>query len=349
VPTASTVVRLRTVFTPEDSGLLTALLADFEAQTQYRVEMVNEEDVYGSARKGLADIVISHYGHKDVDSFVMEGSGRWPAPVFSNQLALFGPPEDPAHISGLTDLAVAYQKIADTKSPFVVNSLPGLGYLLQIVAEVDGNPDRSGWYLDEGLQKEAAIRSAAARGAYTTWGITPFFKLQATEHLALAPMVVGDPILQRMMVSVVVTPEKYPGVNVDGAVALQKFLLAPKTQAKIRAFRIPEVDAQLWWPAARNNNLQLVMSGGNFDGGSSTDAAPTANGSDDAAVVCMTGSSVAYLCPCLLPGGQGDCATGLVCFNFPNYGARCTHTCSMNGDCASPSSGCNGMGVCKAQ
>jgi tungstate transport system substrate-binding protein len=256
--TSKTVVRLRTVFTPEDSGLLSALAKDFEAQTQYKVEIVNEHDVYGSARKGLADIVISHYGHKDVDTFVTEGSGRWPVPVFSNQVALLGPPSDPAHVSGLTDFVAAYRRIAETRAPFVVNKLPGLSYLLSIAAEVAGNPDRSGWYLDEGLAKEAAIRSAAARGAYTMWGITPFFKLQTSEHLALASMVVGDPMLQRMMVAILVVPEKYPGVNADGAAALQKFLVTPKAQAAIREFRIPEIPAQLWWPAARNNNLQLV-------------------------------------------------------------------------------------------
>src|SRR5262245_52185662 len=172
-------VRLRTVFTPEDSGLLSELASGFQKETGYRVDIVNEEDVYGSARKGLADLVISHYGHKDVDTFVLERSGRWPQAVFSNQLALVGPASDPAHVKGLTDLAEAYRRIAESRAPFVANELPGLKYITKIVAEVDGNPDTSGWYHADGLKEEDAIHAAAKTGAYVLWGVTPFLKLKA--------------------------------------------------------------------------------------------------------------------------------------------------------------------------
>ena len=36
------------------------------------------------------------------------------------------------------------------------------------------------------------------------------------------------------------------------------------------------------------------------------------------------------------------------CFNFNMKGPKCTHDCTSAGDCESPSTGCNGMGVCKA-
>ena len=72
----------------------------------------------------------------------------------------------------------------------------------------------------------------------------------------LVPLVVGDPIFQRIMVSIRVNPEKVPGVNADGAKAFEEFLLAPATQARIRAFRYPDFDQQAWWPAGRHNNAQ---------------------------------------------------------------------------------------------
>jgi hypothetical protein len=65
--------------------------------------------------------------------------------------------------------------------------------------------------------------------------------------------VLDDPILQRLMMTVVVNPEKIPGINVAGAAALQKFLTMPATQARIRAFRVPGVNHELFWPAARDN------------------------------------------------------------------------------------------------
>ena len=53
--------------------------------------------------------------------------------------------------------------------------------------------------------------------------------------------------------TVVVNPEKIAGVNVAGAVALQKYLTSAAIQARIRAFRYPGVSQQLFWPAARDN------------------------------------------------------------------------------------------------
>jgi ABC-type tungstate transport system permease subunit len=52
----------------------------------------------------------------------------------------------------------------------------------------------------------------------------------------------------------VVNPKKVRGVNADGAEAFQDFLIAPATQARIRAFRYPDFDQQAWWPAGRHNS-----------------------------------------------------------------------------------------------
>jgi len=64
---------------------------------------------------------------------------------------------------------------------------------------------------------------------------------------------VADPILQRIMVSVVVNPDTVPGVNAEGARALEQYLLAPATQARVRAVRYEGFDAQFWWPAGAHN------------------------------------------------------------------------------------------------
>jgi hypothetical protein len=60
------------------------------------------------------------------------------------------------------------------------------------------------------------------------------------------------------------------------------------------------------------------------------------------------GTDLPYMATCAVVGNPGDCASPDQCFDFPNRGMYCTHTCSANTDCAPPSTGCNGMGVCKA-
>ena len=257
---ATGTVRLASVVTPKEGGLYDDLLPDFEKQTGYRVELTTGEDVYGPARAGQADIVISHYGHQEVKAFVSDGFGLWPRTVFFNQLALLGPPDDPARIRGVGDLLEAYRRIALSRTPYIVNDIEGLKSLGQILWNATGRPDRSGWYFDDGLREQDAVAAAVRRGGYMLWGLTPFLTSQQTSKVNLEPVFLNDSLLQRIMVSIVVKPEKAPGVNVQGATALQNYLLSPATQARIHNFRLPGIDGQIWWPAGRNNLAMYLPS-----------------------------------------------------------------------------------------
>ena len=252
-PAQTSIIRLSSVVTPRDGGLYDELLPGFERQTGYGVELTTQSNVYGPARDGQADVVISHYGHRDAQAFVQDGLGQWPQPVFSNQLALLGPPDDPAEARDLTDLTEAFSRIAQTESPFIVNDLEGVKYLSEILWHAAGRPEKGRWYHDEGLKEKEAIEEAVRQDGYVMWGLTPFLAAQQEDPIDLYPLVLGDPLLQRIMISVAVNPDNVPGVNVEGATAFQQYLLAPDTQARIRAFRLPGIDQQIWWPAGRNN------------------------------------------------------------------------------------------------
>jgi tungstate transport system substrate-binding protein len=250
----SSTVRLAVVFTPEDSGLLAELLPDFEKQTGYSVEVDSRNDVYEVARQGRADLVISHYGHNPLEAFLTEGLGLWPRPVFANQSSLIGPSSDPAGIRDVTDAVEAFRRIAETRSPFIVDNEETEKYLGEILWEAAGRPDQEGWYIDEGLRGPAAVQEADRRGGYTLWGLVPFLIFQGATGIDMEALNVADPLLQRVMVSVVVNPDQIPGVNVEGARALERYLIAQGTQARIRAFRYPGFPFQIWWPAGRNNS-----------------------------------------------------------------------------------------------
>jgi tungstate transport system substrate-binding protein len=248
-------VRLALVNVPDD--VLRPLLPGFQTQTGIRAEIVYAgNDPFTVAREGKADLVISHYGHEGVEPFITDGVGLWPHPVFANQMALLGPPSDPAHVRGLTNTSEALRRIAATKSRFVVNNSAGAKYLEDIFWTGAGVPNNGDWYLDLKSQGPQAARDAAERGAYVLWGLPPFLRLKRQTSLDLEPLVVGDSVLQRIMVSMVVNPKKVPGVNVDGARAFQNYLIAPATQAQIRAFRYPDFDQQAWWPAGRHNSAR---------------------------------------------------------------------------------------------
>ena len=253
------IVRLAVVITPESSGLLTQLLGDFEKQSGLKVIVDSRQDVFGLAREGKADLVLAHYGHGGTEGFCTNGFGFWPRPVLANQSALIGPVSDPAQVAGSRDAVEAFRRIARVKAPFIVNNSVTEKYLLEVIWQAAGCPDRTGWCLDKGLRNQAAtkdaIEAAVNEKAYTLWGLVPFLKyVEANPQCGMKALVTDDPMLQRLMVTVVVNPDRVKGVNVTGARALERFLIAPETQARIRAFRMAGFDGQVWWPAGRDNS-----------------------------------------------------------------------------------------------
>ena len=247
-------LRLAVVNTPQFSGLLDDLLPGFERDTGIKVEVYSGNDVYRKARGGEADLVISHYGKKGVERFVMEGYGKWPKIVFSNQAVLIGHRSDPAAVRGVTSIAEAFERIVDVKAPFVHNNIPGIDYITEIALESAGRPGREGWFLDDGQVKAAAILLAEEKRGYVIWGAFPFLRFdRERDSSELKILVAADPSLQRIMAAIVVNPDKVRGVNAKGARALVDYLLSPRVQAKIAAFRAAGSDLQLWWPAGRNN------------------------------------------------------------------------------------------------
>ncbi len=251
---SSRVIRLATVRTIVDGGLLPELVTDFEQRSGYRVAVSVGEAVYDEARAGHADIVFSHFGHKQTQAFISAGLGEWPQLVLFNQIALLMPPADPAQIADVTDPVEAFRRIAQTQSAFVVNDSDGLRSLAETLWNAAGRPEKGDWYVDAGVREQGAVQAADAAGGYTFWGLTPFLVAQQHLPLRLRPLILNDVLLQRVMATVVVNPERFPEANVAGARALQQYLLEPATQARIRAYRYPGIDQPIFWPAARNNS-----------------------------------------------------------------------------------------------
>ncbi len=250
------VLRVAVVNTPD--VLLADLIGIFERGTGYQVALQITEGVFDVARAGRADLVIAHYGHAGTEAFMSEGLGRWPRIVFSNQAVLVGPSSDPAGVRGIADAAEAFRRIAARGGEFLVNNAPTERYLAEVLWRTAGSPAKSGWQIDLQLRDQDTIEMAASRGAYTLWGLVPFVRLQEQRlqqgrPLGMDALVVGDPAFQRVMVSIVVNPARVQGIDQEGALAFERFLLDPSTQARIRAFRHHGLAGQTWWPAGRNN------------------------------------------------------------------------------------------------
>jgi tungstate transport system substrate-binding protein len=309
-------LRLSSVVTVRDGGLWSELLPAFARQTGIKVDLSAREDVFTPARAGGADIVYSHYGHKDLHGFVMGGYGLWPRTVLFNLVCLLGPPQDPAGVRGLGDLGEAFARIVRSGASFEVNNIPELVYLTDVVLGAAG-VGKGSWYVNHGLSKQDAMVRASTRGAYTIWGVTPFLDIAATNHLKLEPLVTDDPILQRIMVTIVVDPRKVPGVNAHAANAFQSYLISPATQARIRAFHNKTLGRPIFFAAGRNNEAALLLGNGAGSGSGSGSGGGngTGNGSGSGPGSGSGGetgrATVAANTDEHAPSGEACCASGI--------------------------------------
>lgn len=251
-------VRLALVNVPDD--VLRPLLPAFEQQHRLRASIVyTGNDPFAVGRAGDADLIIAHFGHEGVEPFVTAGLGQWPKAILSNQMALIGPAADPAGVRETRRLADALRRIAATKAPYISNASAGARYLEAIAVNSAGITGAAGFGAGT-LENAAAVKVAAERGAYVLWGVPPFLRWKRQQSIEratdLEPLVTDDSTLQRIMVSIVVNPKAVKGINADGATTLQSFLLSPEIQARIAAFRYPDFNRQVWWPAGRHNSAR---------------------------------------------------------------------------------------------
>lgn len=252
-------VRLLTVGAAlTDQQFQEEIVTAFEQESGLDVTVaVGMQDIFDQARRSEADIVMSHFGFVELERFVTEGYGHWPAMVMSNSVAFISPPEDPVGIQDAADPYEAFQRIADARHPFVVNNLGETLFISDTLWNAAGQPDKGDWWIDEGLSGPPAVRRADQLDAYTIFGLHPFLNMLAAEPPPPRPnlkaVLYDDSLMQRIMATVVV--KRPPGrVNEEGAFAFQEFLVRPDTQAAIRALTTKSGFQPFLWPAANQND-----------------------------------------------------------------------------------------------
>jgi tungstate transport system substrate-binding protein len=248
-------VRVLTVGAATTDGLLQELVTGFEEESGLRVTVtMGMQDIFDRARASEADIVMAHLGFTELQDFVTEGYGHWPATVMSNSVVFLSPPGDPAGIEDAADPVEAFRLIAEQKHPFVVNNLGETLFITDTLWNTVGQPDKGDWFIDRGLSGPQAVRLADQLGAYTIFGLHPFLTIQdSPQPVNLTAVLHNDSLMQRILATVVV--RRPPGrVNEEGALALQGYLVRPDTQAMIRNFRTRDFDLPIFWPAANQND-----------------------------------------------------------------------------------------------
>ncbi|MGH3683278.1 MAG: hypothetical protein ACRDT2_23880, partial [Natronosporangium sp.] len=174
--------------------------------------------------------------------------------VLSTSFTFVAAPADPAGIRAAADAVEAFERIAQTESPFVVNNLASPLVVTDTMWHAAGRPEQGDWFVDNGLSGPAAVQAAEQLGGYTLWGLHPFLAFRQQQPTTMQAVLYDDSLLQRAIASVAVVPSRYRRVNLSGALALQEFLLTPATQGQIRQFRHPMFARPIFWPAAHHSH-----------------------------------------------------------------------------------------------
>jgi tungstate transport system substrate-binding protein len=235
----------------EQSGLFSHLLPAFEKDTgiKVRVVAVGTGQALDIGRRGDADVVFVHDRAAE-DKFMNEGEGVRRFPVMYNDFVLIGPKNDPAKIGGGKDVLDALRKIAAAQAPFVSRGDRSGTHAAELrywqSAGVDLEKTKGPWYRDTGSGMGPALNTAASMNAYILADRGTWLSFKNRGDLAI--LVEGDRRLFNQYGVMLVDPQKHPNVKKELGQAFVDWLISPRGQATIAAYKID--GEQLFFPNA---------------------------------------------------------------------------------------------------
>lgn len=250
---------LATTTSTRDSGLLDVLLPEFEKQTGYKVKMVavGTGAALAMGEEGNADVLLVHAPSSE-EELMAKGFGSERDLIMHNDFVIVGPPDDPAGIKGMDNAADAFQKIADAKAPFVSRADDSGTNKKEIaIWQTDSITPEGDWYIQSGQGMGDTLRIASEKFAYTLTDRATYLALQSTIESEI--LVEGDAVLLNIYHVIVVNPDKWPKVNVEGAKAFANFLTSAETQKMIGEFGVKEYGAPLFFPDAGKDPASLGL------------------------------------------------------------------------------------------
>ncbi|MDE1332272.1 substrate-binding domain-containing protein [Vibrio aestuarianus] len=231
-------IRLATTTSTYHSGLLDYLLPQFEKESGYKVDVIATGT--GKALKmgenGDVDLVMTHAPNAEA-TFVEKGYGVLPRKLMYNDFVVVGPKSDPAQIAQQKALTEVFEKIANTGVTFISRGDDSGTHKkeLGIWAQANIEPNFGG-YRSVGQGMGPTLNMASEMQAYTlsdrgTW-------LAYTNKSDLEILFQGDKNLLNPYQVILINPERYPSTNYQGAKVFSDWLVNPKGQALIDAFKL---------------------------------------------------------------------------------------------------------------
>lgn len=241
---------LATTTSTDNSGLLRFLLPRFEAEhdTQVRVISVGTGKAIRLGENGDVDVILVH-SRPDEDRFLSEGHGVDRRDVMYNDFVIVGPRADPAIIRGTRDAIAAFRLILASNSVFVSRGDESGTHKMEMRywAQLGITPSDNPGYRAAGRGMGEVLLMSSELRAYTLSDRATYYAMKDKTDLEL--LVEGDPRMFNPYGVIAVNPEKYPGINIEGASRFIGWITSRAGQRLIGEFRID--GSQVFFPNAK--------------------------------------------------------------------------------------------------
>lgn len=251
---AADYITIASTTSTENAGLFDYLLPEYTAATgvEVRVVAVGTGQAIKNAKNGDADVLFVHHKPSE-EAFVADGFGVQRFDVMYNDFVLIGPREDPAKVTGLTDIGSALTAIAKRQAPFASRGDDSGTHKKELSlwqqVDVDIHNASGTWYRETGAGMGATLNIASAMNAYVlsdraTW-------LQFANKGDLAILVEGDARLFNQYGIILVNPARHPHVKATLGQQFIDWIISDAGQTLIGAYRIN--DQLAFFPNANNH------------------------------------------------------------------------------------------------
>jgi tungstate transport system substrate-binding protein len=240
---------LATTTSTENSGLLAAILPDFEEKTGITAEVVavGTGQALSLGEGGDADVLLVHARARE-DAFMDAGHGSRREDVMYNDFVILGPTQDPAGIKGMEEAGSAFAMIAASETPFVSRGDDsGTHTKEKAIWEAAGVQPAGDWYISAGQGMGAVLTMADEEQAYTLSDRATYLA-RTLEGTELEILVEGDPILFNPYGVIAVNPDKGDHIKADEATQFIEWLISLPTQELIAEYGVEDFGSSLFTP-----------------------------------------------------------------------------------------------------
>lgn len=243
-------VLLATTTSVRDSGLLQALLPDFEAETGRRVRVVavGTGAALRMGAEGNADLLLTHAPTAE-ETLVASGAALGRVPFMENHFVLAGPADDPAGVGEAASPADAYRRIAGSSSPYVSRGDDsGTHKRERVLLRDAGLPETGEWpgFVRTGSGMGLTLQVAGERRAYVLSDFGTFLAFRETTGLIALSK--PAPAYRNVYALLRIDPGRFPRVHAEAARSLEAFFLSAPIRERIAGFGRDRFDRALFVP-----------------------------------------------------------------------------------------------------